>query len=264
MVAQALLTPEAGPALGQSRAHVLDLLRDAGVGRIVVNVHYLADQIEAHLSGRATDFDVAVATPEAMGEVRKLGKVLGPRGLMPNPKTGTVTDDTAKAVKEVKAGRVEFKVDKAGTYVVQLAVSDGVISVTANVAPRMMAEMCSAALVGDVKKARELNLRLIGLHQKLFIETNPVPVKAALATLGFAYEKRPRLSGGAYHPILRKVDAFLDRKLSGAAAERERRADVVLALGSRLGPFGVLPQYGFDYWPASAKIVGMRSSMATG
>ena len=61
-----------------------------------------------------TDFDVAVATPEAMGEVRKLGKVLGPRGLMPNPKTGTVTEDTAKAVREVKAGRVEFKVDKGG------------------------------------------------------------------------------------------------------------------------------------------------------
>ncbi|HEY3763477.1 MAG TPA: 50S ribosomal protein L1 [Verrucomicrobiae bacterium] len=60
------------------------------------------------------DFDVAVATTEAMAEVRKLGKVLGPRGLMPNPKTGTVTDDTAKAVKEVKAGRVEFKTDKAG------------------------------------------------------------------------------------------------------------------------------------------------------
>jgi len=60
------------------------------------------------------DFDVAIATPEAMVEVRKLGKVLGPRGLMPNPKTGTVTDDTAKAVKEVKAGRVEFKIDKAG------------------------------------------------------------------------------------------------------------------------------------------------------
>src|SRR5439155_4187600 len=60
------------------------------------------------------DFDIAIATPEAMSEVRKLGKLLGPRGLMPNPKTGTVTDDTAKAVREVKAGRVEFKIDKAG------------------------------------------------------------------------------------------------------------------------------------------------------
>ena len=61
-----------------------------------------------------TDFDVAIATPDAMIEVRKLGKVLGPRGLMPNPKTGTVTEDTGKAVREVKAGRVEFKIDKAG------------------------------------------------------------------------------------------------------------------------------------------------------
>src|SRR6266436_5809206 len=65
-----------------------------------------------------TDFDVAVATTEAMQEVRKLGKVLGPRGLMPNPKTGTVTDDTAKAVREVKAGRVEFKLDKNGNVAV--------------------------------------------------------------------------------------------------------------------------------------------------
>jgi large subunit ribosomal protein L1 len=64
------------------------------------------------VSGGFSDFDVAVATPAAMAEVKKLGKVLGPRGLMPNPKTGTVTDDTAKAVREVKAGRVEFKLDK--------------------------------------------------------------------------------------------------------------------------------------------------------
>src|SRR6266498_2971079 len=66
------------------------------------------------------DFDIAVATPEAMGEVRKLGKVLGPRGLMPNPKTGTVTEDTAKAVQEVKAGRVEFKLDKNGNVAVPM------------------------------------------------------------------------------------------------------------------------------------------------
>ncbi len=64
--------------------------------------------------GGFQDFDVAIATPACMTEVRKLGKVLGPRGLMPNPKTGTVTDDTAKAVREVKAGRVEFKLDKNG------------------------------------------------------------------------------------------------------------------------------------------------------
>lgn len=60
------------------------------------------------------DFDVAIATPAAMNEVRKLGKQLGPRGLMPNPRTGTVTDDTAAAVKAVKAGRADFKLDKNG------------------------------------------------------------------------------------------------------------------------------------------------------
>ena len=66
------------------------------------------------------DFDVAIATPAAMSEVRKLGKVLGPRGLMPNPKTGTVTEDTAKAVREVKAGRIEFKLDKNGNVAVPM------------------------------------------------------------------------------------------------------------------------------------------------
>ena len=60
------------------------------------------------------DFDVAIATPDAMTEVRKLGRFLGPRGLMPNPKTGTVTDDTADAVKAVKAGRIDFKLDRNG------------------------------------------------------------------------------------------------------------------------------------------------------
>ena len=66
------------------------------------------------VKGGWTDFDVAIATPEAMKEVRKLGRVLGPRGLMPNPKTGTVTDDTAAAVKQSKAGKVEFRMDRHG------------------------------------------------------------------------------------------------------------------------------------------------------
>jgi len=76
--------------------------------------HVGFDEMIKKCSEGWADFDIAIATPEAMVEVRKLGKVLGPRGLMPNPKTGTVTEDTAKAVKEFKAGRVEFKVDKTG------------------------------------------------------------------------------------------------------------------------------------------------------
>lgn len=64
------------------------------------------------VAGGYTSFDAAVSTPELMGQVGRLGKVLGPRGLMPNPKTGTVTQDTAKAVTEIKGGKIEFRVDK--------------------------------------------------------------------------------------------------------------------------------------------------------
>src|SRR5881628_3005150 len=92
-----------------------------------------------------SDFDVAVATPEAMSEVRKLGKVLGPRGLMPNPKTGTVTDDTARAVREVKAGRVEYKIDKAGNIHVPV----GKTSFTAN-----QIEENARAVIDAVLKAK--------------------------------------------------------------------------------------------------------------
>lgn len=123
------------------------------------------------------DFDVAVATPEAMTEVRKLGKVLGPRGLMPNPKTGTVTDDTAKAVKEVKAGRVEFKVDKAGNVHVPV----GKLSFT----PQQIAENASA-VIHTVVKARPTSVRGEFVHSCTISATMSPPLRLDIREFGAA------------------------------------------------------------------------------
>jgi large subunit ribosomal protein L1 len=73
-----------------------------------------AEELIEKIQGGWTEFDSTIATPDLMGQVGKLGKLLGPRGLMPNPKLGTVTFDIARAVREAKAGKVEFRVDKAG------------------------------------------------------------------------------------------------------------------------------------------------------
>jgi large subunit ribosomal protein L1 len=73
-----------------------------------------AEDLVKKISEGWLDFDKAVATPDMMAVVSRIGKILGPRGLMPNPKTGTVTMDIAKAIKEIKAGKLEFRVDKAG------------------------------------------------------------------------------------------------------------------------------------------------------
>ncbi len=76
--------------------------------------HVGLDEYITKIEGGWTDIDVIICTPTVMAKVGKLGKVLGPRGLMPNPKSGTVTLDVAKAVKEVKAGKIDFKIDKTG------------------------------------------------------------------------------------------------------------------------------------------------------
>jgi len=115
-----------------------------------------------------SDFDVAIATPEAMIEVRKLGKVLGPRGLMPNPKTGTVTDDTAKAVKEVKAGRVEFKIDKAGNVHVPV----GKVSFAAN-----QIEENARVVIEAVAKARPNSVKGTYIQSCTISATMSPPVR---------------------------------------------------------------------------------------
>jgi large subunit ribosomal protein L1 len=115
-----------------------------------------------------TDFDVAVATPEAMGEVRKLGKVLGPRGLMPNPKTGTVTEDTAKAVKELKAGRVEYKVDKGANVHVPV----GKVSFT----PEQIEEN-ARSVIEAVVKARPSSVKGVFVQSCTLSSTMSPPIK---------------------------------------------------------------------------------------
>jgi 4-hydroxy-tetrahydrodipicolinate synthase len=98
-------------------------------------------------------------------------------------------------IKRAPASFAVYSGDDASGMVLMLLGGKGVISVTANVAPKLMHEMCMAALSGDLPRAREINFRLLGLHQKLFVEANPIPVKWALAEMG-------RIDGGIRLPLV--------------------------------------------------------------
>jgi 4-hydroxy-tetrahydrodipicolinate synthase len=114
-------------------------------------------------------------------------------------------------VKRAPRGFAVYSGEDATALALILLGGQGVISVTANVAPRLMHEMCAAALVGDVKKARDINLRLLGLHQKLFVEANPIPVKWALAQMG-------RIEAGLRLPLTPLAERYHDA-VRGALAE---------------------------------------------
>ncbi|MFN5936725.1 MAG: 50S ribosomal protein L1, partial [Sphingobacteriales bacterium] len=105
--------------------------------------HVGLDEFIQKIEGGWTDIDVIIATPSVMPRIGKLGKVLGPRNLMPNPKTGTVTNDVAAAVADVKAGKVAFKVDKAGI----IHASIGRVSFT----PQKLSENCQELLNAIIK-----------------------------------------------------------------------------------------------------------------
>ena len=127
-----------------------------------------------------TDFDAVIATPDMMRSVGKLGKILGPRGLMPNPKTGTVTMDVAKAVREVKAGKVEFRVDKTGIIHAPVGkVSFDAAKLSENAASLITAVIKAKPAVAKGKYVRNATL-CSTMGPGVAVDTTPFSVKAAV------------------------------------------------------------------------------------
>ena len=129
------------------------------------------DDLIEKVKGGWMDFDVAIATPEAMQNVRKLARQLGPRGLMPNPKTGTVTDDTAAAVKAQKAGKVEFRMDRQGN----ICVLFGKMSFEAE----KLVENANVIL-GAIRAERPSSAKGTYIRKLAVSSTMGVPVKVAI------------------------------------------------------------------------------------
>ena len=130
------------------------------------------DDLVEKVMGGWTEFDVAIATVEAMKSVRKCARVLGPRGLMPNPKTGTVTDDPATAVKESKGGKVEFRMDKTGN----VAVVAGKRSFDAD---KLVGNI--NAIVEAISAARPATVKGVFIKSMTVSTTMGAPVRVALA-----------------------------------------------------------------------------------
>src|SRR5205085_1527886 len=127
-----------------------------------------------------TDFDAVIATPDMMRSVGKLGKILGPRGLMPNPKTGTVTMDVAKAVKEIKAGKVEFRVDKTGIIHAPVGkASFAADKLVENAASLITAVIKAKPAVAKGKYVRSATI-CATMSPGIAIDTAPFSVKAAV------------------------------------------------------------------------------------
>jgi large subunit ribosomal protein L1 len=126
-----------------------------------------------------TDFDAVIATPDMMRQVGKLGKILGPRGLMPNPKTGTVTMEVAKAVKEIKAGKVEFRVDKTGIIHAPVGkTSFSADKLVENAASLITAVIKAKPAVAKGKYVRSATI-CSTMSPGIAIDTTPFSVKAA-------------------------------------------------------------------------------------
>jgi large subunit ribosomal protein L1 len=142
--------------------------RDAGAD--IVGFDDLANEIK----GGKMDFDVVIATPDAMRVVGQLGQILGPRGLMPNPKVGTVTQDVPQAVKNAKAGQVQYRTDKAG--IVQCTIGRASFSVEA-------LEQNFRALVDAVNKARPASAKGVYLKKVAVSSTMGIGVRVDQASL---------------------------------------------------------------------------------
>lgn len=134
-----------------------------------------ADDLVAKIQGGWMEFDAVVATPDVMGLVGKIGKLLGPRGLMPNPKVGSVTLDVAKAVQAIKAGRVEFRVEKAGI----LQVPAGKLSFGADKIAENVASVMDAVLKAKPQSAKGTYVKAIHVSTTMgpSVKVDPAPFR---------------------------------------------------------------------------------------